>query len=428
MWHISRRCFLAGALAAAAPFRATARAVSAPSFAARDFIESIGVNTHLSSEPYVSRFPIVSRLVADLGTRHFRDELRPSNDLSRWSELFDKHGVRSNLLVSPSTNTVADMNTYIGKLGREKISAIEGQNEGNSDWFMAQESAQGNWARTVIEYQREVFDAVRQRYGEALPVISPSVINWKPADMKLLRDAAPFCDYVAIHSYPQGAQEPETDADYAALSWYLKMLRDPFKPDAPVMSTEAGYNNIVKPGGSGVSEKASSIYLLRMLLNNYAHGVERTFLYQLLDSGDDPKEWEHHFGLVRHDDTPKPVFVAIANLIHALNVTKSESSARSPNVTLYNAVKSARLVPLTHDDGTLTAAVWRAERSWNVEKAIDIDVAPEPVIFNADQPLDRVQFVVPNEGRDWQDVTIQNGQFVISTADKIVLVRVTPRV
>ena len=426
----SRRIFLSGALSASMPLRTLAADGSnIISRQATDFVNSIGVNTHLSSEPYLSRFQMVKTRIADLGIRHLRDELRPSNDIDRWQELFEHHGVRSNMLVSPSTNTIPEMLTYIAKLGREKITAIEGQNEGDADWFMAHKAAKGNWAQTVVDYQRNVFDTLRHRYGADLPVVSPSVINWKPADVALIRDAAPFSDHVAIHSYPQHAEEPETTADYAAVSWYLKHMRDAFKPGAPVMATETGYNTSIKPGGSGVSEKAASIYLPRMLLNNFAQGIEKTFLYQLLDGGDDPDNWEHHFGLVRHDDSMKPSYVAIANLIKALSRPPgaAHSNFFDLRVTLDNPTPLARSVLLSHGDGSSTLALWQASRCWDPAKAIDLEPASTVIKLTASLRLEAARVVIPNDGQKWRQAPFQNSSLEIEVGPKITLLHLTPQ-
>ena len=431
MAQLSRRALLTGALSTAIPLPSFAVGNSGiATFRAIDFVDSIGVNTHLSSEPYLSRFETVKRLVSELGVRHLRDELRPTNNLARWKELYDRYGVKSHMLVSPSTNSVVEMLAYIGKLGREKISAIEGQNEGDADWFMAHKSARGNWSKTVVDYQREVFQALRGRYGDDLPLVSPSVINWKPNDVFLLREAAPYSDYVAIHSYPQHAEEPETSADFAAVSWYLKHMRDSFKPGAPVMATETGYNTSTKPGASGVSEKAASIYLPRMLLDHFSKGIQRTFLYQLLDGGDDPGNWEHHYGLVRHDDTPKPSFTAISSMIRALRERDGDTPAlgRTMQLTLQKVPEAIRYVVFTHADGSVTAAFWQAVLCWDREKAEDIEAAPAEVTLSADTPCESAQMLVPNEGSNWRTVEMQGaGQMTIPVSGKVALVRLTPR-
>lgn len=427
---ITRRVLLKGgssAILAGPMFTSASSAQAAPIRSAASFIESVGVNTHLSSEPYASRFELVRELLANLRLRHVRDELRPKNDLNRWKVLFNQHAIKSHLLVSPATNTVAEMMRYLAALGIEKVSAIEGQNEGDADWFMAHKAARGQWDVTVVEYQREIFQTLRAKYPTAvLPIVSPSVINWKPADMKLIRGSAEYCDVVAIHSYVQHGEEPETNADYAALSWYFQNMRDSYKPGAPVMSTETGYNNTVKPGGSGVSELASAIYIPRLLLNNFLAGVQKTFLYQLLDGGDDPAEWEHHFGLVRHDDTPKPVYHAIATLLGALQETGNVApSSNQIPVAVRNASPEIRFIQFEKADGSTVVALWRAVRCWDVELAKDIAVTPMELTLTWDRIITHASHLVPNDGKIWSELPLSRDGVQVSVGAKVVLVRLS---
>jgi hypothetical protein len=396
---------------------------------AAEFIGSIGVNTHISSEPYLSRFSKVRDLFRESGIRHARDELRPTNDLDRWRDLHATLGVSGQLLVSPATNTVDEMLTYLDKLGVHRVTAIEGQNEGDADWFMAHAAAKGNWSRTVVDYQREVYRALRARYdAEKLPIVSPTVINWKPRDMRLLKDAADYCDFVALHSYVQKAQEPETTDDFASLDWYIRNMRYTFKPGAPLMVTETGYNNLVKPGGTAVSETAASIYMPRLLLHNFSAGVRRTFLYELLDGGNEPGEWEHHFGLARHDGTPKPVFHAIASLIKALDeqeVSEEQKSSTLPPIklTLREGPSRARMVCLQKRDGNVVVALWRPVRCWDVARAADIPVPPSMLTVVPDRAALRASILVPNDGEVWRDVPVSRDGIEISIGGKVVLLR-----
>ena len=398
--------------------------------AAADFIDSIGVNTHISSEPYLSRFAKVRELFRESGIRHARDELRPTNDLDRWHDLNETLGVKSHLLVSPATNTAGEMLTYLDKLGAHRVSAIEGQNEGDAEWFMAHPAAKGDWSRTVVEYQREIFHALRARYdAHKLPIVSPTVINWKPLDMPLLNGAAGYCDFVALHSYVQKAQEPETTDDYASLGWYIRNMADTFKPGAPLMVTETGYNNLVKPRGAAVSETAAAIYMLRLLLHNFSAGVRRTFLYQLLDGGDEPGQWEHNYGLVRHDDTPKPVFRAIGSLINALNDPEGPENQRqvrdfpSLDVTLRGRPIGVRMVRLQKRDGSAVLALWQPVRCWDVERAADIPVSPRIVTVVPDRPKVRASTLVPNDGGTWRDAPLSNDGIELPVGGKVVLLR-----
>lgn len=423
---LSRRAFMAGG--ATALLTSKLRAQPAAVYSAQAFVDSVGVNTHLNSEPYASGFELVRDLLAAAHIRHVRDELRPRTSLKPWRELFEHHGIKSQLLVSPATNTVQQMLDTLEALGAEKVSAIEGQNEGNSEWFMAQRAARGNWSATVTAYQREVFQALRSRYpAAALPIVSPSVLDWKPDGMEAIRDAAAFCDTVAIHSYAQHGEEPETDAPYAALSWYLRIMRDRFKPGAPVMATETGYNNIVRPGGAGVSEAAAAIYIPRLLLNNFAAGVRRTFLYELLDEGVSPEEGEHHWGLIRYDGTPKPAYNALSAMLQALSDEKGTASpvAKTVTATLRGAPPEARMLQFRKADGSTAAAIWRAVPCWDPTAARDIPVEVRPLTMELDGPVSRADFSIPGESTAWPELPVSGNTITVPAGAKVVVVRLS---
>lgn len=419
---LDRRTLLTGA---AALLLRPASVIAAPLPGPTDtFTDSVGVNVHISSEPYASNFDRFHDLLATSGIRHLRDELRPSNDLARWRLLNERSNIRFNILVSPATNTVPEMMAYLDALGIARITSIEGQNEGDSPWFMSLPLAKPGWSNVVVDYQREVHRALRERFTvEQLPLLSPSVIDWKPADVALLRGAAPYSDAVAIHSYVQKAQEPETNDDYAAVSWYLQNMRDAFKAGAPALVTEVGYCNVVKPGSAGVGEIASGIYLPRLLLNNFRLGILRTFLYEFWDGGVDPNEGEHHWGLLRNDGTPKPGYHAVRNLLLALQSARPAGD----NQPLKVATRSLELKHVAFQDaqGKPILAVWRAARCWDVAAAEDTIVPMMSVDISVDGRIDSLAFNRPNDGNGWQRVPVTNGNATIPLDGRVAILRPT---
>lgn len=419
---ISRRRVLSGGSAwlACSP----SAAATAPVFQADAFIDSVGVCVHLDSDPYASGFERVSSLIGISGIRHLRDELRPGNNLTRWRELSSSHGIRWNLLVSPTTNTVADMLDYIDALDARNVAAIEGQNEGDSDWFLSQPQG-ANWSATVVAYQRDVHRALRARFPQAtLPLLSPTVIDWKPADVALIRPAAEFSDIVAIHSYVQHGQEPETLEDFAGLSWYLGHMRDAFKPRAPVMATEAGYCNLPGKSGSGVSEAAAAIYLPRLLLNNFGAGVLRTYLYEFMDGGTAPDDGEAPWGLIRFDGSPKPAFHAIRRLIAALQMRENrEGRVRSPGLDPVGGPSDLRRMVFETANGSHVVAIWRAIRSWDVRTSTDVKVASIPLSLAVGPAVKAAHWLLLNDNDDWRDVPVRAGVIEVPVSDKVTLVR-----
>ena len=419
---LSRRMFAQGALASVLSQPAAGAAASVNPMTITAFIDSVGVNTHLSSPEYGARFDLVRRLLARSGIRHLRDELRPHNKIAHWQTLYSELGVRGHMLVSPTTNSVEQLTNYVAALGIEKLSAIEGQNEGDGDWFRSQ--IKGDWAKVVVDYQRAVHEALRAKYeADALPIVSPTVLDYKPEDMLEIGSAADYCDIVAIHSYVQKAQEPETNDRLAGLAWYVKSMVDPFKPGAPVMATETGYHNLTKPAGSGLSEKAAATYVPRLLLNNYVSGIKRTFLYQLLDGGADAGDPEHHYGLVRHDDTPKPAFEALSLLLGSFkSVEAAGASQRHPGqVALTPNPQGARLAQFANSNGRTLLAVWRPVKCWDAWRGIDITVDQRPVGVRTNNPV-RATWLDIGGGGSWSEPTPAVTTFEVPVGANVVLI------
>lgn len=363
---------MAGAVAASvSPVPSTAQ--SRRTSPADHFVESTGVCTHLSSAPYAERFNEVLRLTRSLGVRHFRDELRPSDDLDRWRTLFRDAGIRAHLLVSPTTNSIPEMLDYLREMPPGSVSAVEGQNEGDSDWFRAQPAAASGWTGAVIDYQRSLFQALRKVYSSAtLSILSPTVLDYQPDDMALLNLLAQYCDMVALHAYPQGHQEPETSDDYAALAWYVEKIGNPFKAGAPTMVTETGYDT----SRTGISPRAASIYLPRMLLNAYSKGIVRSFIYELFDEGTNPAEPEQRYGLVMVDGTPKPAFQTLKILLSELSDPGPEFVPAPIEVEVGHAPRDLRISRFGKRDGSSYLALWRTARSWDTVALRDVIVQP----------------------------------------------------
>ena len=101
----------------------------------------------------------------------------------------------------------------------------------------------------------------------------------------------------------------------------------------PVWATEAGFQTALRSrdGQPPVSEQAGAVYLLRTFLEHFISGVRRTYAYELLDESAEPalRKSEQHFGLLRHDFSPKPAYTALRNLL-ALMGPDQGRAARAP--------------------------------------------------------------------------------------------------
>lgn len=152
-------------------------------------------------------------------------------------------------------------------------------------------------------------------------------------------------DAVSFHPYRGG--DPETAAaEYAQ----MRQLIARYAPgrDVPLVSSEWGYSTV------NVSERTQAQYLTRQWLSNIAEGIRVSIWYDWHEDGPDPKEPEHHFGLVRPDYTPKPAYRAAQTLTQALAgytfVKRLSLASEKDYLLLFKNGKNVKLTAWTTGD------------------------------------------------------------------------------
>jgi hypothetical protein len=129
---------------------------------------------------------------------------------------------------------------------------------------------------------------------------------------------------VSVHPYLRG--DPENVAsDYAKLRELIASYKTPGGSEnqtgtnIPIISGEWGYSSAWR----GLNEEKQAVMLARQFLTNAANGIPVSIWYDWRDDGFDPKEPEHHFGLVRAEYRtgqtqvyePKPAYLAAKTLL-----------------------------------------------------------------------------------------------------------------
>jgi hypothetical protein len=122
-----------------------------------------------------------------------------------------------------------------------------------------------------------------------------------------------FWDAVSVHPYRQGTPESVLD-EYHALRRLIAKYA-PKGKEIPIISGEWGYSSAWQK----FDEEKQAKFLPREFLSNLAAGVVLSIWYDWHDDGTDPKEPEHHFGLVHHEYhagrtpvyDPKPAYLAM---------------------------------------------------------------------------------------------------------------------
>src|SRR4051794_14397736 len=377
------------ALLALAALPACARAAERPRPAAA-FVDSVGVNVHATYGD--TAYGDWRRVVDDLrwlGVRHVRDGLKSypepaGRDYNRWQ--FDRfnrlaqNGIRATVIMGWPGTDQGSIDALLGAVRTrvpDAVEALEGPNEFDMRGIVG-------WPAKLRAYQADLYRQAKADPATArLPVIAPSLVSWQ--SRRALGDVGAFSDVGNLHPYPAGRPPGG------------RLLKDELtqarwmKPHGPLMASETGYHNAVQqPGGQPpTSERAARTYLPALLLTNFARGLSRTFLYELLDEKPDPglDHQEQHWGLFHNDHSPKPAAQALRGLLGALADPGPPFGAGSLDYRLEGRDGSLRHVLLQKRDGTFQLVLWRSVSVWDPQGRRALSARSRPVVLAVRTPL-----------------------------------------
>ena len=329
-----------------------------------DFVDSVGVTVHLNYlDTAYGRQPEVLDRLRELGVRHVREGFpyrAPS--LSRGLRALARMGVRGTLVTDVNIPVEAGVAGGLRDMGRH-VEAFEGPNEIDA-------SGIPGWPGRLRAYLTRLRGAIRGR-GSRVPVVGPAFVDLRHYAALPRRSY----DLMALHPYPDGLPAEERLAERVTEARSVA-------PGKPIAITETGYQNALAapPGVMPVSERAAAVYLPRLLLWSFRAGVERTFIYELLDEKPEPalRDPEQHFGLLRQDLTPKPAYLAVRNLLRAVRRSPGAADGTAPAPVVHSPEPVERL-DLTRPDGSRLVALWRAVSVWDRDRRRELPSAPAAV-------------------------------------------------
>jgi hypothetical protein len=198
----------------------------------------------------------------------------------------------------------------------------------------------------------------------------------------------------------------------------------------PVWATEAGFHNAMRGPADqqpGVSEPAAAVYLTRTFLQHFESGVRRTYAYELLDEkperrGRDP---EQHFGLLRHDFSPKPAFTALKNLLALVGSARRHTRLRPLRLDVSGPADLHHLV-LRKADGKYLVALWRTASVWDIRRKRALRVAPRRVSVTLPDAR-RVFAGDPVRSARMVEAPLRHRRLGLMGAGRPLLLEVTPR-
>jgi hypothetical protein len=349
---------------------------------ADDFVFSTGVNIKMYGRPAYEDATSIKNALSDLGVKNARDGLTSYAD-SRTIQIgrlntVAQSGVRFAMVYDPAATGYDTIATYYSDLARmNNVQFAEGPNEPDLTGT--------GWVARARDAQTKLWNG-RTPAGFTGTVIGPSLARNTNYDD--LGDLAGSMNWGNIHSYPGGDNRPES----GFLSTWLTNAAQTSGSD-PIIATETGYHNATSDNSSqqGVSERAASIYLPRLLLEHFNRGVYRTYLHQLKDE-DNTTQTRHNWGLLRRDHTKKPAFIAIDNL---LTVIGPGGQTGSLSYTVTTTPSDFASLLLRNGSGEYRLLLWRKLKVYTPSTETELYPATETVAIRFDQTVATVKRFTP---------------------------------
>jgi hypothetical protein len=347
------------------------------------FRDSVGVVTHIVY--YDTAYGDWNRVVArldELGVRHLREGVyaNPAPQWRDWNERYYQavelaagHGIRFTFGLNPPGRGTGSVDEILGVLSgrlRNAVEALEAPNE------MDKYVGGPNWPSVLSAYGRELHrKADASASLRSLPILGPSFAT--PEGPHRVGDQRAWLDVGNIHPYT-GGLSPDPRYVKAELA-----RAGVTAPNKPVWATEAGFHNAMRaPSGGGnqapVSEAAGAVYMLRTFLEHFRDGIRRTYAYELLDEKPDPRgrDAEQHFGLLRHDFSRKPAYVALRNMLTVVGREGGRPALRPLGIEITGRKGGVRRLVLRKADGSYIVALWRLASVWDRDRRQPLHVAP----------------------------------------------------
>jgi hypothetical protein len=357
-----RASLLAPLLAALACLVGAVPAGAALPRRASSFVNSVGVNVHMSYfDTAYNHWQEVRDKLVELGVRHVRDSACVGCKVQRRRLLaLGQAGIWMDYVMRQpgSPDPLPSLVDLLAGPMRSTVDSIEGPNEYDR-------SGDPHWASHLRAYQRQLGQLVRSEPRlRGVPVIAPSLVS--APDYFKLGNLAHWVDFGNIHPYA-GGQVPL--ANLAPNVHFEGVVA----PHRRIVVTEAGYHNALASHGGHrpVSEAADADYVPRLFLDFFRAGIARTYLYELVDEWPDPAHvnQEKNFGLLRNDFSEKPAFRTLKALLSAVRTVGSPRFRLRPlDYGIQNSPWDLRRLLLQTGRDSYALVLWENTSVWDTTR------------------------------------------------------------
>lgn len=346
---------------------------------ADDVVNSIGVNTHFAytNTYYYQKYPQVIAAISAAGIRHIRDgyyDWPAGNQMYTIHQAVRAAGISTDYVISynPLT-TVSDLESFQTLAG--DMESIEAPNEFD-------DNGGTHWASTLLSFLPTL-----QQAGLTLhvPVLGPSLVFEQSYGE--LGNISQYQNFSNLHIY-LGGRNPGTsgwgssDAEgnsYGSILWWLDNANIT-APGAPSYVTESGYIQLSTTSTPyTVPYPVASLYTIQTILEMMTHGINRTYIYELMDESSSAD-----YGLMTNTLQPKYSYNAINALTSLLGDRGASFSPGKLQYSLTGSTTNVHHLLMQKRDGSFYLALWVNLPVYNPANNTTINVEPQGVTLTLD--------------------------------------------
>jgi hypothetical protein len=383
-----KRAAWLGALWLLASPLAGAQGAPVTSFWAHQFVDSVGVNTHMrhARSVYDKHFELMKQRLLAARITHIRDGAMDQDGVAferdraeRFRELGEA-GVRVTFIFRPMVTR--EFVQEFPERVRPAFEAFELPNELNQQKAMPWAETLRIWMPMFARYIRD--DPQVARY----PIIGPSIADLGGDPHLKLGNQQQEVDFGNLHKYYRAFNpatrgygrrgSPPCDAwNYGALPYALCQVRR-ISGDKPIICTEAGYPSN-GPSPRAVTPEIQARYIARMLMLHLKAGVVRTFVYQLADHGGDEGA---AMGLLTADGSEKPAFRQLSALMAELDDGAGRGRPPALDISISGDVHDLERLLFAKQDGSFRLVMWLETESVDPKTGHAIEVPEQQVTLS----------------------------------------------
>jgi hypothetical protein len=365
---------------------------------AEDFIQSIGVNTHMGNSGMgYGDVQVVLKELNYLGVDHIRDWFPEQIWALQYSHLstLASAGIDLHALL-PNINPI-DLNTHMAALHSfalaypGAIASVEGANEVD----VAPVTYQGlEGVPAALQLQKDLYAAVHGDTALSGVPVYNFTFGWNSPASYGVGDISASADYANVHGYVPNGLRP-ADVLPGLIKAHAASV-----PGKPIVMTETNYYTLPQDSNwGGVNQDVQAKYGLYTALDNWKSGVSMTFFYELHDQAMD-LEREHNLGLFTADGKPKEFATALHNLTTILSDPGTNAISFNPTplkVTLTGLPETASSLVMQKSDGTYDLVLWDEQQLWDANNHLQLPATSSDVTLSFKRSFTSAQVFDPTE-------------------------------